>query len=63
MTHQEVKDNDVKPVTGDLASLNTVTKANLVAAINEVLTTQTSTGTTLNQKINSLAINFAQSII
>lgn len=63
MTHQEIKDNDVKPVTGDLTALSTVAKSNLVAAINEVLNTQTSNGLTLSQKINSLAINFAQSVI
>lgn len=63
MTKQEIIINIVVPITGNKTELSTQDKTSLVAAINEVLSKQVAGGVTLNQKINSLAINFSQSII
>lgn len=50
-------------ISGLLANLNTTDKATMVNAINEVLAKVSANYITQNQKINSLAINLAQTII
>ncbi len=50
-------------ITGLLPNLTTTDKTNLVAAINEVRSTVTAGNITINQRINSAASNFVQTII